>query len=161
MVCAAVEQVITSHSCDNDVPQLHTTGSFRHARRFIFVQWKRASGGNGAKAAGPRAMVAGNHESSGALAPAFPVVGTFGALANGMELELVEQSACVSEAVGVGKADAQPMGKPRARRSLNALQGGHFSFPICSKNPPVGRDQNPPAPPRRLQEPEPNPARTA
>jgi hypothetical protein len=75
-------------------------GGFGDAGRFAGVQRERFGGADGAEAAGAGAMVAGDHESGGALAPAFPMVGAFGALANGVELEFIEQGAGLAEAAG-------------------------------------------------------------
>src|SRR5213076_3084879 len=63
---------------------------------------------------GARAAVAGNHERRRALAPALPVVRTFRALANGVQLQLVEQVACARESIRGRQFNAQPFRQTRA-----------------------------------------------
>jgi hypothetical protein len=53
-------------------------------------------------------MIAGDHESGGALAPAFPMVGTFGALANGVKLEFIQERAGLAEAGVDGQLETEP-----------------------------------------------------
>src|SRR5262245_61248882 len=90
MVRPAVREVISGYSSDHDMLQSHASGGFGHSRRLIGFERKRAGGGDCAKTARASAAVAGNHEGGRAFAPAFPVIGTHGALANCVELQLLQ-----------------------------------------------------------------------
>src|SRR5262245_9728883 len=76
---------------------------------------ERRALGNRAKAAGPRADISKNHERRGATRPAFRSVRAARVLANGFELEVVEQSLCERVSVPGRKRSLQPRWKTAAR----------------------------------------------
>jgi len=117
-VCGAtILQVVPSDSGNDHVRQGHAPSGFRDALRFVRFQSVRFGGRNGTEAASASAAVPGDHESCSAFAPAFPMVGAFGALANGVQLEVVEQMARLSERGAGRKTQSKPLGKTRPRGS--------------------------------------------
>ena len=93
MIGAAVGQVIASHGGDDDMLELHAPRRFGDTRGFVPFKWKRLGRVYSAEAACAGAAVAGDHESGGAFAPAFPVVRAARAFANGVQLQFVKQGA--------------------------------------------------------------------
>jgi hypothetical protein len=114
MISAAVFQIIARDGGDDDVIEFHAAGGFGDAHRFVGFEREGLGGFDGAEGAGARAVVAGDHEGGGAFAPAFPVVGAFGAFADGVEAEIVEEGAGLEIAVARGQFDAQPSGQADA-----------------------------------------------
>ena len=98
-----------------DVGSLSRSHSGNRARGFIGFQRERFGRADGAKAARARAAVARDHERRRAFAPAFPMVRALGAFADGVQLEFVEQRACVRKGIRRGQLDAQPFRQARAR----------------------------------------------
>jgi hypothetical protein len=90
MIGAAVGEVIAGNGRDDDVAQAHPTGGLGEAGRFFGVEWQGFGGGDSAESAGTSAVIAGDHEGGGALAPAFPMVGATGAFADRMKLKFTE-----------------------------------------------------------------------
>ncbi len=135
MLRAAVLQIVARHRCDDDVPQLHPARRLRHAPRLVVFERQRLGGADRAKSAGARAAVASDHERRRALAPTFPVIRTFRALADGVQLQFVQQSAGVREGVGRGQVETQPIRQPGTQlvgplnRRVGQLHGRiQFSF---------------------------------
>ena len=126
MLRAAVRHVVAGDGGDDDVFQFHPACGLGHAERLIGFERERFGRGHGAKAAGARAAVAGNHERRRAFAPAFPMVRALGALADRVQLEFAEQVARLRKRVGRGQLDAQPFRQTRAgfqfsRRHFNSF----------------------------------------
>jgi len=115
--CAAVLQVVASHGGNDDVRQGHAASGFGNALRFVGFQSVWLGRGNGTEATSASAAVSRDHESCSAFAPAFPMVGAFGALADGVQLEIIEQMACLSERGAGRKAQPEPFRNtgPRGR----------------------------------------------
>ena len=89
MVRAAVRHVVPGNGGDDDMPEPQAVGGVGHSGRFVRFQGKRFGGCHRAETASTRAAVAADHESGGALAPAFPMIRARGALAHGVEPEFV------------------------------------------------------------------------
>src|SRR5208337_2258242 len=112
-----------------------------------------------AERAGAGATVPGDHESGRAFGPALPMIGTTGALADGVKLQLVEQGAGIPETVLGGQASAEPGRQTRPRYGFNVTQAGPVFFRVYPRNPRAGPARNPPALRLRLRAPAPNPGR--
>ena len=106
MVRTAICKVIARNGGDNDMFEAHAPGSFGYSRGFVSLQRERPGGGHCAKAAGTGAALPSDHEGSGAFAPAFPVIGAHGALANRMEFQLLQQGTRMCECIRGGQANA-------------------------------------------------------
>ncbi len=122
----------------------------RHPLRLVRFQRQRPRRLHRAKAAGPRAMIARDHERRRPLAPAFPMVRALGAFANRMELQLIQQRTSVRKTVGGRQARAQPLGADADEASSKVQwcsSGGLELAP--TKTAPVAPCQNPPAPSHR------------
>ena len=102
MFGATVLQIIARHRRDDDVLEPHPSRSLGHPVRLIRLERERLGRGHRAKSAGARAAVARDHERGRAFAPAFPMVRTLRALADGVEFEFVEQRARSAKGVGRG-----------------------------------------------------------
>ena len=98
MLGAAIGEIVSGNSGDDDVFEFKAASGFGDAGGFIGFESERASGGDGAEVAGAGATIAGNHEGGGAFAPALPMIGTTGALTDGVEVQFIE------ERPGAGKA---------------------------------------------------------
>src|SRR5580765_1106154 len=103
MLRPAVGKVIAGDRRKHDMPEPQTSRRLCHTGGFIGFQGERFGGGDRAEMTVPRAAVSGNHEGSRALAPAFPVVWTPGALADGMEAQILQQMARLLESAAGGE----------------------------------------------------------
>ena len=108
---SAVLEIVAGHGGDDDVLEPHPAGGLCDARGFVGVQGQGLESRHGAEAAGAGATVAGDHEGRGAPAPTFPMVRAFGAFADGVELQFVQQRARMGEGVRSGEREAQPFGE--------------------------------------------------
>jgi len=124
MIRAAVLQIIARHGGNHHVFQPHPARGFGDTRGFVGFEGERLGGGDGAKTAGARAAIAGDHERGRAFAPAFPMVRALGAFADRVQLQFVQQPARAREAVGRGQRDAQPFRQTRTRFQFSCR---HFS----------------------------------
>jgi hypothetical protein len=111
---AAIGQIVAGDGGDDNVFEVEAAGGFGDAGRLVRFEGEWFGGGDGAESAGAGAMIAGDHESGGGLAPAFPMVGAFGALANGVELEFLQERAGLAEGVADGQLKAEPFRQARA-----------------------------------------------
>src|SRR5258706_10673466 len=98
MVSTAVMQIVASDCSDDDMLKAHSVGGLRDPSRFVVFEGKRLRRGDSAEVAGPRATVAGNHESRSAAAPTFPVIWAAGAFAYSMQVQFIEQRSRMREA---------------------------------------------------------------
>src|ERR1043166_4513789 len=91
MICTAVVQIVARYGSDDNVLQIHSAHRLGDALWFVVFQreWFRSC--HCTKSARARATVPGNHESSCALAPAFPSVRALCALANGVQSQIGNQ----------------------------------------------------------------------
>jgi hypothetical protein len=105
----AVLQIVAGNSGDNNVLQIHPPRCFGNSRRFIRFKRERFRRGHGAKTAGPRAAVAGNHKRRRSLAPALPMVWALRAFANRVQLEFVQERPGAGKGIGRGQRNAQPL----------------------------------------------------
>ena len=103
MFRAAVRQIVPRYRGDDDVFELQAARGLRHAGGLVPFQREGLGGGDGAKAAGSRATITGDHERSRAFAPAFPMVRAPRALANGVEAEVFQEAARLEEGVMRGQ----------------------------------------------------------
>lgn len=110
MLGSTVFKVVAGDGGDNDVLEVHAAGGFGDAGWFIGFEGVRSGGFYGAEAAGAGALVTGDHESGGALAPAFPTVGALGLLADGHQLEICDQGFGGPERRVIGEAYFDPIG---------------------------------------------------
>jgi hypothetical protein len=83
---AAIRQIVASYGSDHHMLQPHSPRGLCNARRFIRFESKGFGGRHGAKVAGARAAISGDHERCCPLAPALPMVGTARAFANSVQL---------------------------------------------------------------------------
>jgi hypothetical protein len=126
MISAAVFQIIARDGSDHDMFQFHSAHCLRDALWFVVFKCKRFRRRHCAKSAGSRATIPGDHESSGALAPAFPTIWALRALANRVQLQIGNQRFGRKE----NRIRRQPYLDPR--RLLRLVQGwidlgaGHF-----------------------------------
>ena len=151
MIRSAIAQIVAGHRGDDNVFEPETTGGFGDAGRLVGFERERFGCADGAEAAGAGAMIAGDHESSRAPAPAFPMVGAFGALANGVELEFFEQGARLAEALADGQLEAKPFGQARAGQGWSvSCVHVHFAQ-IASRTVPVDRCRSQPESGRPLR----------
>src|SRR3954453_1827776 len=97
--------------------QIHPAHGLRDSLRFVVFEreWLRRC--HRAKSASARATVASDHESSGALAPAFPTIRTLRALANRVQPQIGNQRFSRKE----NRIRRQPHLYPR--RFLRLMQG--------------------------------------
>src|SRR5881628_3068975 len=99
MIGAAIGQIVARHGGDDDMIEAHAAGGFSDAGGLIEFQRKRFCGSDGAESASAGAAVAGDHEGGGSFAPAFPMVGAFGAFADGVKPEVLEEVSGLSESI--------------------------------------------------------------
>ena len=83
----------------------------RDASRFVKFERKRFCCGDRAEMTSPRATIAGDHEGGGAFAPALPMIWAAGTLANGVELQLVQQSSRLAKGIAGGELEPEPVRK--------------------------------------------------
>ena len=91
MLGAAVGEIVSGNGGDDDVFEFKAASGFGDAGGFIGFESERASGGDGAEAAGAGATIAGNHEGCGALAPTLPMVGTLSTFANRVKSKVLKK----------------------------------------------------------------------
>ena len=84
------------------------THSFSDVARLFGIQITRLSFSNGAKPAMSRANIAAEHESCGAVSPAFEDVWAAGLLTNRMEVQAFDQLQHLVLICRIAQADAQP-----------------------------------------------------
>src|SRR4051794_23087638 len=114
--------------------QIHPAHGLRDSLRFVVFEreWLRRC--HRAKSASARATIASDHESSGALAPAFPSIRTLRALANRVQPQIGNQRFSRKE----NRIRRQPYFDPG--RFLRLMQGwidlraGHFEKSYSVKN---------------------------
>jgi hypothetical protein len=119
-VGAAIGQVVARHAGDDNVLEVHLADSLGDAARLVLVVPGRATGLDGAEAAGAGAGIAEDHDRRRALLPALPDVGAAGLLADGVEGQ-VAQDALELVVVGAGrKPGPDPLRVPTQRlRSIS------------------------------------------
>ena len=88
VIRAAIPEIVTSDRRDHDMFQIHPAHRCGDPLRFVFFESKWFRRRHSAKPARARATVASDHESRGALAPAFPSVRTLRALANRVQPQI-------------------------------------------------------------------------
>src|SRR6266446_33228 len=107
---AAIRLVVAIDAGDYGVAQAHAGDSFGDAKGFIFIgRADRFSGRNRAKTAGAGTDIAKNHESGGAVFPAFAHVGAAGAFADGVEIESTHGALQILIAFAAQEFDAEPV----------------------------------------------------
>ena len=113
---AAVGLVVAIDAGDDGVAQAHAGDGFGDTQWFVFIRRAdRLARRNRAKSAGARADIAQNHESGGAVLPAFAHVGAARGFADGVKIERAHDALEVLVAFAAKEFDAQPV---RARVSL-------------------------------------------
>src|SRR5690606_4735959 len=105
-----------------------------------------------AEPTGPGAAVSRDHESRRSFAPALPMVRAFGAFANGIQAQIVEQISSAKKSVAGGELGPQPLWQAGA-----PIQNGsthwrlsfptRWIFPTFSKTRPVDPCRSPPGSP--------------
>ena len=123
MLGSTVFEIVASDGGDDDVFEVHAAGSLGDPSGLIGLQCIRLGGFDGAETAGAGAFVTGDHESGGALSPAFPAVRALGLLADGHQLEIGNQGFGRPEGGIVWKTDLDPRGF-----LLSMELGIHFHF---------------------------------
>jgi hypothetical protein len=114
VIRTSVLQVIASNRSDHHVPQPHSSCRFGNACGLVGFERKWLGGIHCAKATRPSAAISTDHEGSRALGPTFPMVGAHCALANRVQLQLVQQCASMSEAIRGRQSNAQPLREARS-----------------------------------------------
>jgi hypothetical protein len=91
MMGSPVRQIISRDRGDDDVFQAQSLYRFGDTTRLIGLEsgWLRC--GHGAKTAGARAPLSGNHEGRGTLTPTFPAVWALSGLTDRVQLEVRNQ----------------------------------------------------------------------
>ena len=110
----AVLELVPVDARDDGVLDAHQVDGFRDAPGLILVVLARAAGLHRAEGAGARAGVAEDHEGGRPRAPALTHVGTVAALADGVELVLVYETADALVVLADGELDAEPVRLARA-----------------------------------------------
>src|SRR5476651_1815086 len=82
MLRSPIREIVAGDCRDDNVLELQALNRFRHALGFIHLQSEGLGGGNRAKTACAGTMLACDHESRGALAPALPAIRALRALAH-------------------------------------------------------------------------------
>ena len=113
---AAVGQFIARDGSDDGVLQAHEPDRLGHAARLVVIELGRAAGLHRAKAAAPRADVAENHDRGRLARPTFAEVRALGALANGVELVLVDDPGRFQVDRAAGDFGAEPVRFARIER---------------------------------------------
>ena len=115
---AAVFHVITGYGGDDDVVQSHAFRGLGHSLRLIGLQSEGLGRFHRAEAAGTCAAVSGDHEGGRALAPAFPAVRTLGLFADGVQLQIGDETLRAPEFRVTRQSYADPV------RLFIAVKGG-------------------------------------
>jgi hypothetical protein len=111
-VRAAIGQVVAGDAGHDHVLEVHLADGLGDAARLVLVVPGRATGLDGAEAAGARAGVTEDHDRCRALLPALPDVGAAGLLADGVQGQ-VAQDALEVVIVGAGRQPGpDPLGVP-------------------------------------------------
>ena len=116
---AAVGEVVAVDRGDDGVAQPHGGHRLGDVVGLVDVDpGRRSPRGDGAEPAAAGADVAQDHEGGGAVLPPTLVdVGAAGLLADGVEVEAVDEAADLVVLGGGGELDAQPVGAAAARRA--------------------------------------------
>jgi hypothetical protein len=109
MMGATIREIVPCNSRDNDMTQTQSTGGFGNSSGLLLIEREWFGGRHGAESAGAGAVITRDHERGGAFAPAFPMVGTTGAFANGVKAEFTQQVPGTGEGIGGWEADPQPI----------------------------------------------------
>src|SRR6266436_7526265 len=107
---AAVGLVVTVHRSHHRVTQSHFCHGFRHTKRLVLIRRAhRLAGRHSAEAARARADIPEDHESRGAMFPAFTHVRAARAFTDGVQFERAHDALQVMIALPAKKFDAQPI----------------------------------------------------
>src|SRR5713226_6264668 len=112
---AAVGLVVTVHRSHHRVTQSHFCHGFRYTKRLVLIRRAhRLAGRHSAEAARARADIPEDHESRGAMFPAFTHIRAARAFADGVQFERAHDALQVLISLPAEKFDAEP-GRPRMR----------------------------------------------
>ncbi len=106
---SAVTEVVAGDGGDDDVAEFHAGGGLCDALGFVGLERVGFGGFDGAESAGAGAFFTGDHEGCGAVAPAFPAVRALGFLADGDEVEVLDEGFGSPELRVIGEADFDPV----------------------------------------------------
>ena len=102
MFGSTILEVISSHGGDHHMLESHATGGLGDSLRLILFQGQWFGCRDRAESAGAGATISRDHEGRRALAPALPMIGALGTLANRVEAQAIEQRARGREGTGGG-----------------------------------------------------------
>ena len=108
---AAVGQVVAGDAGHHDVLQAQADHGLGHAARLVGIRRLRPALGHAAKTAGPRTGVAQDHERGRLLGVAFHAIGTFRMIADGLQLQFIDQPGRKVIGVALGHVAFQPAGQ--------------------------------------------------
>lgn len=105
---SAIGDVIPGDCGDDDVIEVETLGGFSDALRLISFKSEGLGGFHCTETASTRAAVSSNHEGGGTSGPAFPTIRTLRFFADGVELEIRDETFGGPEFWVTRKADFNP-----------------------------------------------------
>lgn len=106
---SSIGEFVAGDGSDDAMAQVHLGHGIGDASGFAQVEFGRTSRLNRAKVARARANIAENHNRSGSSRPAFAHVWALGALANGVELIVIDHPAYGSVTFAAGKFGSKPL----------------------------------------------------
>jgi hypothetical protein len=130
---------------DDRVLDPHEPDGFGHAPRFVFVVLVGAAGLDGTKRTRTRTHIAQNHKRSGTSPPAFAHVGAVAALADGVQLKIIDDTPHVAVVLAHREADFEPLGSLGARGRSRCIDYRKFDH-IFFKQKKEGATLGEPAP---------------
>jgi len=88
---AAIGEFVAGHACDDAMAKVHRRDGFSDSCRFAEIELRGTAGLNRAEITGTRADISENHQGRGTARPTLAQVRALRALADGVELVLVDQ----------------------------------------------------------------------